>query len=172
MKLFLFLLLFTNPSFTWEPSHKLQWSDYQGVYDNSEANASTCTELYMDMNKDSSGGVVFNVKAIFHPESSFISPTCSKSLYALRHEQLHFDITEVYARQLRLLLHTMQHTRNQANVKMAGYFYEFVKDAWNHAEEQYDLESIHSQNEINQQKWNKKIKEMLVKSQNYADKPH
>lgn len=170
MKTLLFLFLFTNSPFQWESNHKLQWIDYQGVYDNSEASASTCTELYMDMKKDSSGGVVFNVKAIFHPESSFISPTCSKSKYALKHEQLHFDITEVYARQLRLLLHTMQHTKNQNNIKIAGYFYEFVKDEWNRAEDRYDLESLHSQNGFNQRKWERLIKEKLEKSQKYADK--
>lgn len=170
MKALLFALLFIHPIFEWDSSHKLKWSDFEGVYNGSEESASTCTEISMEMEMDSTGGVVFIVKAIFHPEKSFISPTCSRSEKALKHEQLHFDIAEVYARQLRLLLHTMQHTHNQANVTMAGHFYAWTQQAWNHAEDVYDLESEHSQNEIGQKKWETIIRDSLAKSTHYANK--
>jgi len=169
MKTILFLLIFIHQPFHWE-DHKLSWIDFEGVYDKSEASASSCTELYMDMNLDSIGGVVFNVKAIFHPESSFIAPFCSKSSRALKHEQLHFDITEVYARQLRILLAPLQHTHNQNSVQMSEYYYEFVSKQWNNTERDYDCETDHANKLVVQQMWEIRVANALIKPLKYANK--
>lgn len=170
MKALLIALLFITPAFEWDADRKLQWSDFEGVYDSSDVSASTCSEISMEMLKDKEGGAVFIVKAIFHPEKSFVSPTCSKSLKALQHEQLHFDITEVYARKLRTLLHTMQHTHNQANIEIAGYFYDINRKQWDHAQSQYDLESEHSENDEAQKQWERIVKIALNKSIEYGNK--
>lgn len=153
MKTILFLLAFFHQPIEWNAEYKLKWSDYQGYYDNSEVSASTCSEIIMTMSKDSSGGVIFDVKALFHPESSFISPTCSRSRYALEHEQLHFDITELYARELRTRLKPFQSTHNQDDVGIANWLYEFVVEEWNIEEDYYDAQTMHSQNKDAQFKW-------------------
>ncbi len=161
MKTLLFLLAFFHQPFEWTTAHQLQWSDYQGAYDGSGVSASTCSEIVMTMSKDSAGGAIFTVKSLFHPENSFISPNCSLSEYALGHERLHFDITELYARELRSKLAPLQHTHNQANIDVAGYFYEFVIGAWNLEEENYDAQTEHSQNEEKQLQWEKDVHSRL-----------
>jgi hypothetical protein len=157
MKTILFILAFFHQPIAWDSVHKLQWDNYQGIYDGSGVSASSCTEIVMEESLDSAGGAIFTIKALFHPESSFISPSCSKSAYSLKHEQLHFDITELYARDLRAKLEPLQHTHLQANIDIARYYYEIVIEAWGLGQAAYDNQTMHSQNEENQLKWERFI---------------
>ncbi len=171
MKSVLVILLFLHNPFPWAADRKLQWSDFEGEITNNFAAASSCTGLIMWEEKDSTGGVIFKVEARFDPSQSFVSPSCSKSDYALHHEQLHFDITELYARQLRMALAPLQHTHKQADVQVAGNFYDVVKEAWGLSEERYDMETDNANNVDAQYRWKKKIAHQLDKLERYANKP-
>lgn len=170
MKIILLALLFiTNHPFQWESGRPLQWSDYKGEC-KSDA-AATCTNIYMETSVDKEGYIFFSVKAVFIPEMSYVSPTSSRSEELLRHERLHFDLTEVYARRLKYRLAQFQHTRNKQDVREAEYWYTTIVDEWRKAQATYDLESEHSQNEIFQKSWEARIKNELEKSKQYANKP-
>jgi hypothetical protein len=168
MNVLLALLLLITPPFEWSKTRKLQWSDFQREYRGESVQGETCSGLEMAEDRDGHGGVVFTVNAVFHPELSFVSPDCSRSPYALEHEQLHFDITELYARQLRMALSVIQHTHKQSEADVAGDFFDIVKQAWAQEEDLYDKECNPSMNRAEQARWKIKIARQLIKLNNYA----
>jgi hypothetical protein len=169
MKTILLLLLFAHPAIEWNGARPLKWTDFTGDY-NGVCAASTATELYMESTTDSCGDISFNIKAIFHPELSYISPTCSRSEKTLRHEQLHFDITELYARKLRRKIQMYKDVFGKIDYETASYWYDVYEYQWGNIEAQYDLESKHSQNAPFQAAWEAHIKEELTKLKQYANK--
>lgn len=170
MKAILLVLLFIHPTIEWDSNHPIRWSDFKGECKDSSV-AATCTNIYMENQVDEAGYITFKIKAVFLPKLSYVSPTSSKSEKLLQHERLHFDITEVYARRLRLHLLPYQHTRSKQYCREAQYWYDTIVDEWRKAQAAYDLESEHSQNELFQLSWEARIKNELNKSEQYANKP-
>ena len=83
----------------WNASRKLSWADFKAQPDpNSDAVALTASGITFSYSlKTSERNVVdfsTTVKAHFYPEKSWYL-TNKASAYILRHEQLHFDITEL-----------------------------------------------------------------------------
>lgn len=169
MKAILLALLFIHPTIEWDSAKRITWTDFKGLCKDSSA-AATCTNIYMENEIDGEGNMSFNVRAVFLPTKSYVSPTCSKSIKLLQHERLHFDITEVYARRLRILLVPFQHSRPDKYYNEAMYWYEIILQQWREAQASYDLESEHSQNVLSQQAWEVHIKNELNKSEYYANK--
>jgi hypothetical protein len=90
--LVLLLILFTNsPEYIgWR---KLHYSDFKGARRGAYA-ATTTSQINLET-KERNGKYSFTVSARFLPYQSFIY---SQNEIVLGHEQLHFDITELFAR--------------------------------------------------------------------------
>ena len=108
--LFCFLVLgFARSSneetMTWNESRKLTWADFkaQPNYD-SNAVALTASGITFGYSVKTSGKRIVDfsttVEAHFYPKKSWHFKDKSDA-YILGHEQLHFDITELYARKFR-----------------------------------------------------------------------
>lgn len=153
---FFIALLFNDSSpIEWR---KLSWSDFRGESDNKGHAAGSATDLILQTNVKN-GKFYFTVKAFFVPEKSF---TITRNEKVLAHEQVHFDITELFARKLRKELKPFEgcHPKNWYRVSK---IYDSISVCLNEMQVQYDLETEHSLNEAMQQKWINYISTQLQK---------
>ena len=86
----------------------------------------------------------------------------------LRHEQLHFDLTEIHTRLLRqkltLIKFDCEHLQPAFNNLTKVAFL-----AWQREEARYDGESNHGLNAAKQQEWDQKIQQRLQELAAYAE---
>lgn len=122
----------------------------------------TCIFLYPT---EVNGQMVFSVEALFIKSKSFLT---KNSDYVLRHEQLHFDICELYARKLRKML-------SDKDFKKVNNVSQVVQNMYNKAtqdcireEEKYDTETNHGTNAARQQEWVDKVKKELDELDAYS----
>ncbi len=101
----------------------------------------------------------FEVAAYFYPDKSWYRPeTANEGI--LGHEQLHFDITELFAREMRYRLAQTKFTGNvKAEVKA---IYSQVNQDLTQFQERYDRETNFSRDSVQQKKWNNMIAEKLT----------
>jgi hypothetical protein len=109
------------------------------------------------------------VTAVFLPQESWVQDAGKASANLLRHEQLHFDITELHARLLRQKLSTIkldcQHLNPAFSTLTKNYF-----AAWQREETRYDVESNHGLNQEKQQFWETQVKQRLALLESFASR--
>jgi hypothetical protein len=162
-----FLLLFqaavslaqSNPVdlLEWNEYYKLSWEDFQGKRtDSSIGDAGTFVSIkakpYMVKNR-----VVYDVHAFFNRNKSWAS---DKSKELLEHEQLHFDIAELYARKIRKRISELR-DRGVNNVKEYNAEINKLLEESNVADVEYDLETLHGALPKKQMLWETKVKKEL-----------
>ena len=116
---------------------QLTWTDFKGI-PTSDHLASTCSGIVIE--KDTA-------YAVFEPDKSW---TRTNSVATLRHEQLHFDITDRFAKQISMRLKT----KNWLNLD--GWV-----DDWEEMETRYDKETDHGNDAEAQARWEREIKSKL-----------
>ena len=156
----------------WTPEIKLTWDDFKGTSQEElkYKTAETTTlikidSVYLDKNKVP----VFRLGCYFITNESW---TITSEDVALEHEQIHFDISELYARKIRKAFDSLNRKRikdyNVYNLKFNGILDECEKyqecydsDIYgtNEDVEFYDLEK--------QKKWMYSVKDQLDKLRDY-----
>ena len=151
---FLCCLFFSGDSniIHWQNEQQLDWSDFEGRASRSEAadvvalTASGIGYSYVCEN----GLLEIDFEAIFQKDKSWVKPA-GKNDYCLKHEQLHFDITELFARKARKAFvgkyncnktRELEHDVNQ------------LLEDWQAYQVKYDKETDHSNIASKQQDWN------------------
>lgn len=149
----------------WSENRKLTWDDFKGVpnsVDLPEAAAATNSGFGSYSNRPhmlETKGEFFVVTKFYKNTSWVISD--KKSDYILNHEQLHFDLAEVYSRKYRKALQAAKlELRNmqQAETIFNRVYSDFVK-----RQERYDNETEHGINTVKQGEWNAIIEIELAK---------
>lgn len=148
----MFLRLLFNP-IEWS-ERPLTIHDFKGNY--SDYTASACTELSLSRNFKN-GKFTYEVKAFFHQDKSYFSVNTLNPLYILQHEQLHFDITEYYARMLREKIEPYQNSNNHEDHDRVVKIYNEIVYQWNVMQDRYDDETDHGIDVIAQKKWRQYI---------------
>lgn len=150
----------------WQKDVKLQWSDFKGKVPLDVIPAATTASgisykysanlLHHEVNLD------YEVTAYFYPSESWCRPeVCDDNVLA--HEQLHFDISELYARKLRFKL---ERTAFTENVKQEiREIYKKTLEELKEFQEKYDWETNFSRNLEAQKKWNAQIAEALERTE-------
>ncbi len=145
----------------WTREHRLNWSDFKGKPTNSRAAAVTASGITYQFSSMSKGDDVildFEVSTHFYPHKSWYQPELCDDVI-LGHEQLHFDISELYARQMRKRLRETRFTQHvKAEIKA---IYKEITVALNDFQNRYDEETNFSRNREQQQLWNTSIKTAL-----------
>jgi len=145
----------------WSPELKLSWSDFQGKPTNEESAATTASGITYRFSTTTWGDEVeldFIVTTHFYPEKSWYRPNLCDAVI-LNHEQLHFDIAEVFSRKMRKRLSATKFTKNvKAEV---AKIYEEINMALYAFQNRYDNETNFSRNREKQLLWNKKISALL-----------
>jgi len=102
--------------------------------------------------------VDFTVRTYFYPQKSWYKPEICNAVI-LSHEQLHFDIAEMFARKMRQQLAATRFTSNiKAEVRE---IYEQINRELADFQRQYDRETDFSRYVAQQEAWNDAIKEAL-----------
>lgn len=140
----------------------MTWEDFKGLPDDSNPHhALTAANLAVNATcKNNQYSYV--VKCIFLPQQSWSKKKNSEKLLA--HEQLHFDLTEVHARQLR---HDLQQI-SCANLKTKLSI--VVNEAfrrWKAEQDLFDETSRHGRDKDQQQVWEAQINARLRKLEAY-----
>ena len=149
----------------WDPSRKLNWSDYKGRPDlQSDAAASTTTYLGMEYNIGQSG-FKYSIQSLFSISRSW---GLYKTDYILTHEQGHFDIAEIFARQLNKEISEYQFNRPTCQQDL-DKIYKKVLSEKEKMQNDYDEETNHSINKEKQTEWLKKIGQKLTELNAYSN---
>ncbi|QWX84548.1 DUF922 domain-containing protein [Cellulophaga sp. HaHaR_3_176] len=146
----------------WESDKKLNWEDFKGEPQNQRAAAVTASGLTYRFSTTKNNGEViaidYEVTSFFYPNISWYRPEVCDDII-LGHEQLHFDITELYARKFRKLLSEKKFTNDAKNeIKV---IYQEINTALNDFQNQYDKETNFSRNREQQSLWSKNIEKAL-----------
>lgn len=126
--------------------------------------AYTSSAIYL-YQKDDNGSLNFYVEAIFLKSESYMK---EESVYTLKHEQLHFDITELYARKIRQQIAATDFTKVRDVVKEIQKIYNRSTSDWQKEENRYDSETQHGINAATQKIWNENIARQLEDLEGFA----
>ncbi|WP_144962975.1 DUF922 domain-containing protein [Gillisia sp. Hel_I_86] len=182
MKIFYSILFLTisGPAFAqtgdlkiyWSEATLLSWEDFQGVpLEKTLFHANTNTGLSYSWGLK---GTVqrmeldYKVEAFFYPAQSWVQPA-SKNGYLLKHEQLHFDISELHARKLRKILASVDGTKlNKDSRDYLNTFYEKIDKERSAMQNAFDKETNHSLNEEAELGWRHFVEEELNKFEDFS----
>ncbi|MBS9463755.1 DUF922 domain-containing protein [Flagellimonas sp. 389] len=149
-------------SVLWNPDKRLTWTDFKGKIPPAAVPAATTASgisykysanlIHHEVELD------FEVNAYFYPNESWYKPEVCDDII-LSHEQLHFDISELFARKMR---DKLQRTSFSDNVKaeIRRIYKEILKELKDF-QELYDWETNFSRNTKKQLEWNNKIAKAL-----------
>jgi len=166
----LFLLAFTGIAqeeepLPWSAERRLNWADFKDESpDSSPVAALTASGIsYSFSSMEQNGEMIadFTVTAFFYPTRSWVQDHLA-SAHILAHEQLHFDITEMFARKFRTLLAQSRFTDNiKAEVRS---MFKQVNKELSEYQDRYDLETNSSRLLDRQREWQQKVYRELAKS--------
>lgn len=148
---------------SWNEFYSLQWYDFQGEPDErSQADAAASIQIkakpFLAKNK-----VHYNVVAVFNRKKSWAR---EKSASLLAHEQLHFDIAELYARKIRKKVKALQDAGTD-DVKEFNAAIEALLAESNKVDVEYDLETLHGALLRKQREWEANVKAELRELEGY-----
>jgi len=140
---------------SWDDGYQLKWTDFQG---NTEGNfilaASTSYKIdllpesvLVDENDQIQGYEKLTVVANFYKNTSWHT---TNSQYILKHERLHFDIAELFARKIRKRFSELKKGKQASFAVYQDAFTLFWKEC-RKMQKQYDLETNHGRKlEVNE----------------------
>lgn len=116
--------------------------------------------------KEKDGMMLMVIEAIFQKSKSYMK---GNSPYLLKHEQLHFDITELYARKLRQRIAQKDFSKVKKIHEEILKMYNKVNAELSREQEKYDAATEHSQNAAKQKRWNESIRNQLKTLENFSN---
>lgn len=154
----------TDNKILWSSQRKLTWCDFKGKKDSIDdlSIAETAFEILIKRSYYNENRVpVFEIACYFLPEQSW---TITRDTLALKHEQLHFDIGELYTRKIRKGFDSL----NRKYIKDFKKYETILHTLYEECEkvnEKYDSEVYF--NEQRQRKWEEMIQQELEKLKEY-----
>lgn len=138
----------------WQEGEKLTWDDFKGkpplINRAAATTASGITYRYSASRAKGKMEVDFEVSTYFYPQKSWYQSSLCDSVI-LEHEQLHFDISELYARKLKNRLESREYSKN---VKVeVRKIYKKVVEELNDFQNKYDAETNFSRDREKQIVW-------------------
>lgn len=155
----------------WSENRKLTWSDFKGKTNIRDLN--TSAETSCELGFKSNSVKIFSkpkisVTNIFDCNSSWVLPKDKNNVALLEHEQLHFDLNEIYARQLRKKI--IEEKFSYFNlIKESNKIYEEISLLCIKRQELYDAETKHGTESIAQKRWEKDINTELNELEAYSE---
>jgi hypothetical protein len=152
----------------WSAKRPLVLADFQGRPRPNEAHAALTSATVVAQVACKSNKFTGSVQAAFDPTRSWVRDPATVTAKLLKHEQLHFDIAEVYARRLRQKL-----TGTQIPCAQLGPVFERLSNGvyadWEKAEDQYDRDTNHGLIPAQQQAWEAQVQKQLVELAAFAE---
>lgn len=155
----------------WREGFKLTYSDFEAIPNNNHPFAAiTYSGMSYGFSADVINGKVkvdYEIKCYFVANKSWMKMDMADEVL-LAHEQLHFDITELFARKFRQELSTMNFTENVKQEIREVYLR--VNREKVAMQEEYDEETNHSKRRNKQKEWEIRVAEELQKLNAFASK--
>ncbi len=150
----------TDSTIVWKANQRLTWDDFRArPAETDPLHALTSSDLDVQISCTNDQFRIA-VQAVFRPLESWSKNRESERL--LRHEQTHFDLTEVHARLLRQVL-----LRANLTCEMARTALKPIVDAafkrWQDEQDRYDQEANHGLDHPAQARWEADVAERLQK---------
>ncbi|MFC0605185.1 DUF922 domain-containing protein [Winogradskyella pulchriflava] len=167
---FLFVGMTSNEeTMSWNETQKLTWADFKASPDpNSDAVALTASGITFGYSVKTSGRRIIafttTVEAHFYPNKSWYIKDRGDD-HILRHEQLHFDITELYVRKFKQQLERL--VVNQNIKEQMAQVHTAINEALGKTQKEYDAQTNHSINVEAQRYWESFIADELKKLDEY-----
>jgi len=114
---------------------------------------------------EDNGNLIFYIQAIVVKSKSYLKDF---SPYVLKHEQLHFDITELYARKLRKIISEKDFKKVKNVQEQITKMYTKVNDELQKEQNKYDEDTEHGINSAKQKVWSEKIAQELIEYEPYS----
>lgn len=162
----------TNPKLhetkiEWSLERKLTWEDFKGV-PNLKENPDTLALTSSGFGYETGVGMfkkgeIF-VQSVFYTNQSWFVPE-GETDYVLRHEQIHFDITEIFSRKLRKELVEAKVT--STNFITAKPIFDRVFNEMRNRQKRYDQETVRGEKKETQEYWEAIIELELAKYEFY-----
>jgi len=139
----------------WSEDYKLDWTDFKGqpAFENQQISALTSSGI-VHYKGCKEGKIDYNVKAYFEKQESWVKEE-ARTEHHLIHEQIHFDITELYARKLRKLLADNAFKCGQEH-QFEAAINNFI-EIWHNEQRSFDKNTRHSLDRNAQKEWFHKI---------------
>ena len=152
----------------WGSNVKLKYSDFQADKKRSPGFAVATTASAFGYRINDTGGEISG--------SVFVVFYCNKSWWnrdylleeVLEHEQLHFDICELYGRKLYKEIIALRKS-NRLSIKNINKVYSKLDKQYSNYQDKYDEDTDHSTNVDQQRLWNKKVKKQLAAMSRYSN---
>jgi hypothetical protein len=149
----------------WQQSRKLTWDDFRGRPERSgETVALTSSGIGMVFRSGADGVAHAKVTCTFFCKNSWVKDI-GRNDTVLQHEQLHFDITELYARKLRQTIDELPETKVQWPTLQK--IYTDINRDCNERQNNYDHETNHGIIQPIQESWNDLIAKELSELKQY-----
>lgn len=172
---FLFALSFcygqkdSKETMSWNANTPIVWKDFKGKPNsNSDAAAQTASGISFGFSIGKTGGRITDftttVECLFYPSESWYKPNVA-SPHILKHEQVHFDITELHARKFRQHITSVKPS-TRLKEQLNALYKSISKDSYL-MQKKYDEETNHSINKQQQAAWNIFIAKELKKLEAY-----
>jgi hypothetical protein len=150
----------------WNEFYQISWEDFEGKPSkDSRGDAATAVKIKAVPHyfKDQ---LRYDVYAYFNRKASWAR---GHSDALLKHEQLHFDIAELYARKIRKKISDLSE-RGVKDVQVINKAINDLMEESNEIDQRYDLETLHGALSKKQQAWEKMVKEQLAGLKDYKKK--
>ncbi len=147
-----------NEQLEWNEFYKLSWTDFKGEPGaNAAGDAGTSVKIiakpYLVKNQ-----VKYDVYVLFNRNKSWKR---DESAELLAHEQLHFDLAELYARMIRKTIYQLSE-KGVHEIKVFNKAIHQLLEESNEADRQYDIETLHGALDRKQAEWSEKVKSELA----------
>lgn len=148
---------------SWSASRPLSWNDFRGNVPTSPRaaaiTASGITYSFATSGTKDAMEVDFKIDTFFYPTKSWYQPAVCDAII-LSHEQLHFDISELFARKMKKRLEAETFTYDTVKSKVKSIYREIL-DELNDFQNRYDTETNFSRNLAKQEEWKLQIENAL-----------
>lgn len=150
----------------WKSFNPLEWEDFKGHRpDGYHGDAGTMVKIkavpYLVKKK-----IKYDVYALFNKTKSW---ALERSPQLLKHEQLHFDIAELYARKIRKKI--LRLSLNKKNdLKVYNHEIRLLLKESNDFDRLYDVETLHGSLTRKQREWEEKVARSLAALEGFSRK--
>lgn len=162
-----FIYIQNDEKIYWNIKRKLTWNDFKGSpnYTAEDKAITNCSFQSSFLIKNDSVKII--IKSYMNTTKSWVK-NGYKIDYLLNHEQLHFDIAEIYARKFRQKVSTEELNKSILNAHLNKISSEYLRQLKEY-QNLYDNETNHSTNNEKQAEWSVLIENQLKSLEAYKD---
>lgn len=161
-----------NDTIVWSPDSLLHPEDFKAKAKKGAAMGLSAIGIRL-YTGEVKGDLVFFVKAMFMKKESYL---VKNSDYILRHEQTHFDISEIYARLMRKKISQLDFKKTKSVNAEINRIYQSTMKEYFAEQDRYDKDAEHGLNPVKQKQWNedvaRRLDELKEFSQAYVNVAH